>query len=161
MPFKQYKHFLLISVVIITILLTMLFVSVPSFAQEWSPAQKEIINFIETNWKNLAEKKTDKFMETVHSQFQGFVDWRELPIDREILKNGIERMAQTKEVVSYKIEPYVINIQNDVAIVQYRCDLTELNEDKNSVSMVFRYTDVLIKADGKWLIAGVHKEKVK
>lgn len=156
--FKQYKHFLANSVII---LLMLGFVSLISFAQEWSPAQKEIISLIETNWKYLAEKKTDKFMETIHPQFQGLVDWRELPIDREILKNGLNRMAQTKEVVFYKIEPYDVNIQNDVAIIQYRCDLTELGENKNEISMLFRYTDILIKTDGKWLIAGVHKEKVK
>lgn len=155
---KHHKYFLSISVVT---LLTLGFISLISFAQEWSPAQKEIISFIETNWKNLAEKKTDKFMEVIHPQFQGLVDWRELPIDREILKNGLNRMAQTKEVVFYKIEPYDINIQNDAAIIQYRCDLTELGENNNKISMVFRYTDVLIKSDGKWLIVGVHKEKVK
>lgn len=154
---KQYR--LLLSILIV-IILTMWLVQVVSFAQEWSPAQKEIISFIETNWKNLAEKKTDKFMESIHPQFQGIVDWRELPIDREILKNGIDRIALTKEVISYKIEPYDINIQNDVVIVQYRCDMTELDENKNKVSMVFRYTDILIKVDGKWLIVGVHKEKV-
>lgn len=159
--FKQDKHSPLLSLIIAAILLTVFFSPVTSFAQEWSPAQKEIISFIETNWKNLAEKKTDKFMETIHPQFQGFDDWCELPIDREILKNGIERMAQTKEVVSYKIEPCAINIQKDVVIVYYRCDLIELDENKNKISMVYKYTDILIKVDGKWLIIGVHKEKAK
>jgi len=133
----------------------------PAFAQEWSKEQLKAWKVIEKRWDNLVNKRNlEEFAKDFHPKFKGFVNWRVLPIDKEILKQGAENVIKNLKFSMYVIEPTSIIIHNDTAVIHYFCNTRGAAGGKLFQSE-FKYTDFLIKEKGKWLTLGAHKEKLE
>ena len=147
--------------IILAALIWVLFTPLLAFSQEWSTAQKELWKIIETHWKALTEENQEKFLSNFHPNFKSFVNWRALPLDKENLGKWIEYMNKNTDISIYTIEPVAITVYDDVAIIQYYCDLSLAIPSGQQIRSSYRYTDILKKEKDKWLVIGAHKEEIK
>ena len=147
---------------LILVILDFIFIStMPVFAQEWSKEQLNAWKVIENRWDNLVNNKNlEEFAKDFHPKFKGFVNWRALPIDKEILKQGADNVIKNLKFSMYVIEPTSIIIHNDTAVIHYFCNTRGVAGGK-AFQSEFKYTDLLIKEKGKWVTIGAHKEKMK
>jgi len=146
--------------IIVSLAVIFLF-SVSISAQEWSKEQKKVWQVIEERWDNLANKKNlEAFVKDFHPKFKGFVNWRALPIDKEILKQGADNAIKNITFSMYVIEPTSIIVFNNTAVIHYFCNTRGLAGGKPFQSE-FKYTDFLIKEKNKWVTLGAHKEKIE
>jgi hypothetical protein len=130
-----------------------------SFAMELSKDQKAVWTTIEKHWEYFKSEDTENFLKSFHPRFKGYVNWRALPLDKENLGKWIEWMNKGVDILVYTIEPVSINIFDDVAVVQYYCNIS-FKTSSGQVRSEYRYTDVLKKEKKNWLVIGAHKEKM-
>ena len=146
--------------VLVFLLVFSILSTVSLFAQNWSKNQLQAWQVIEDRWDNLVNQKNlEAFSRDFHPEFKGFVNWRALPIDREILKQGADNVINSLTFSMYVIEPTSITISGDAAVIHYFCNTRGKTNGKLFQSE-FKYTDFLVKENGKWLTLGAHKEKL-
>ena len=59
-------------------------------------------------------------------------------------------MNKGVDILVYTIEPVAINVYDDVAVVQYYCDIS-FKTSAGQVRSSYRYTDTLKKENNTWL----------
>jgi ketosteroid isomerase-like protein len=126
------------------------------FAQDWSPAQKEVWKNVNDYWSLMAKGDISGFMEYFHPDYMGLDNGSMLPATKEESKKWITYGYQGLKVPVYQINPLSIKIYGDVAFVHYYYAMAKETQDGKKSSESGRWTDILLKQGNKWVMIGDH-----
>ena len=125
---------------------------------KWTNDQKIVWKTVENYTDLIINGEIEEFLKFFHADYQGWNFFEDIPISKGDVKNELSNLPATK-VVSYKIIPVSIQIQNDIAIVHYYFSSHYLNAKGELNSKTGRYTDILIKDEKRWVLIGDHVGK--
>jgi ketosteroid isomerase-like protein len=151
-PMRWSVSILLLPAVLCFILLA----SVPLFAQEWSPAQKEIWKNVETYWALGAKNDLEGMLAYYHPDYRGWNYVSGLPSDKAAVKKFSEYDMKTSTVLVYDIRPAAIVVYGTSAFVDYYYFMIYKDAEGKEKSERGRWTDILIKQGDKWMMIGDH-----
>ena len=126
------------------------------FAQEWSPAQKEVWKNVNTYWEIMAKGDVNGFMEYFHADYAGWENGEPLPSTKEETRKWLSYGSAQGKVLIFDIKPVAIKIHGDVAIVDYFYTMVKENKEGKKNPDAGRWTDILLKQGTKWVLIGDH-----
>jgi hypothetical protein len=119
-------------------------------AQSWSPEQQEVWAFEERQWKMSAEEDLSWIDTMVHPNLSYWDTDRQLPQGKASLARWSRFGAASSNVLEQEIFPISLTITGNVAVAHYGYVVAREDHDKKRQTVSGRYTDVLLKEDGKW-----------
>jgi ketosteroid isomerase-like protein len=124
-------------------------------AQEWSSAQKEVWKTEQDCWAVMAKGDLNGFFDYFHPDYVGWDYSSDLPSTKEEMTKIFTFFYGNAKILFYEIKPLVIKVYGDIAFTDYKYMLyTEADGKKKSEKG--RWTDILMKQNGKWLLIGDH-----
>ena len=126
------------------------------FAQDWSPAQKDVWKNVNDYWALLAKGDVNGFLDYFHSDYAGWDNSDPLPSSKEESRKWITFAYQGAKIPIYEIKPLTIKIYGDVAFVHYYYTLVKEASDGKKKNESGRWTDILLKQGNKWVMIGDH-----
>lgn len=125
-------------------------------AQQWSPAQEEVWQSVESYWGLFASEDIGGFLSYLHDDFTGWSYGAAVPRTKADMEKSLTQDFATSETISYDIKPAAIKLHGDVAIVHYYFDRTYLDDKGDRHTATGRWTDILIRQAGRWIMIGDH-----
>jgi hypothetical protein len=123
----------------------------PAFAQTWSAEQQELWKLEEQQWKMAAAKDTSWMDTMVHPNLRYWETGDPMPRDRASLKRWARYNTENSTVLEQEIFPISATITGNLAVMQYHYIIASENHKKERKTVTGRYTDVLVKENGRWL----------
>ena len=120
-------------------------------AQGWSAEQQEIWAFEQQQWKMSAAKDLSWIDTMVHPNMRFWETGSPMPRDKASLKHWSRFMSENSTVLNQEIFPIAATITGNIAVVQYHYMIASENYKKERETVTGRYTDVLIKENGRWM----------
>jgi hypothetical protein len=120
-------------------------------AQTWSPEQQEIWQFEEQQWKMFAEKDLSWIDTMVHPNLSYWDTDAPGPQNRASLSRWSRYGTTNATVLAHELFPITVTITGNIAVVQYRYSVASENYKKERETVTGRYTDILVKENGRWL----------
>ena len=118
-------------------------------AQEWSSEQQDVWKVVKWTWE--AAPGTDWCAEVCHPNLLAWGNDAPAPRNREQIQKWWKRNQETSKDLEVEITPIGIAVQGNTAVAHYY--YSQLSEDKDGKRTTEhgRYTDVLIKEEGRWV----------
>ena len=126
------------------------------FAQDWTPAQKEVWKNVNDYWAVMAKGDVAGFMEYFHQDYVGWDNDSRLPSSKEETKKWVVYGYKDVKVPVYEIKPLTIKIYGEVAFVHYYYSMAKETQDGKKKMESGRWTDILLKQGNKWVLIGDH-----
>ena len=134
-------------VLMILAALAVLVVSVAT-AQEWSAEQKEVWKVVKWTWD---EDDEDWCAKVCHPNLLAWGNENPAPRNREQVSAWWKRTSEMSTTLEAEVTPIGIAIQGNTAVAHYFYSTLSEDKDGKRTTENGRYTDVLIKEDGKWV----------
>ena len=128
----------------------------PLFAQEWSEEQKEAWAFELDYWKAFAARDVAATVAMMHDSYRGWSYSTSVPGTKESNKMAISHYFPITKNFGYNATPIAILVHGNVAVVHYFIGFHDTNEKGEHESSEDRWTDTLIKENGKWMLLADH-----
>jgi hypothetical protein len=126
-----------------------------SLPQEWSNEQKEALAIAQKMEDCWVKRDLDGYMSCLHENFIGWFQKDPLPLNKESLRKWEKHWLSTVKIHLDEMKPVSITITGNIGIINLYASTIE--EDENGKKLMYsRWTEILIKEDGKWLILGMH-----
>jgi ketosteroid isomerase-like protein len=122
-------------------------------AQEWSAAQKDAWKIENDMWAALAKGDVAAFLEFVHPDYMGWDDNEPLPSTKTEVQKWLQLFMSGRKVSGYDIKPVGIRVFGDFAILDYYYSMAVESDGKKKMEEG-RWTDIVMKQGGKWLLIG-------
>jgi ketosteroid isomerase-like protein len=120
-------------------------------AQTWSPEQQEIWRFEEQQW-NMAKEKDLSWVDTmVHPNLSYWDTDQPGPQNKASLARWSRYGSTSTTVLEQELFPISITITGNIAVVHYNYAVASENYKQERETVSGRYTDILVKEDGRWL----------
>lgn len=129
-------------------------------SQQWSAEQKEVWTAVEAA---LATSISDKPLDFFNYLDESYIGWNyeyETPSTKADVKIAHEYWSKKDKTVYYSITPVRIWVNGNFAYVHYYYSVVYENTSGTPTSTKGRYTDILMKKEGKWLCVGDHGGKI-
>ena len=129
-------------------------------AQQWSPEQKDVWAGVQKYWE-INNSDPLAYFKYFDDSYLGWSYANEAPGTREdALKSS--KYSSTKVKQQFNIlTPARIWVNGDFAYVHYYyTQVSESNDGKSNTEKV-RWTDILMKKNGTWMIVGDHGGEIK
>ena len=125
-------------------------------AQQWTDAQKEVWTAVET-YNDLAEKgDIQGFLSYFDESYSGWPYVADAPGSKKEVNKVVTYWLANSKTLYQTLTPARIWVSGDFAYVHYYyTQLTENSEGKKEWEKG-RWTDILMKKDGKWIMVGDH-----
>jgi hypothetical protein len=128
----------------------------PLLAQEkWTAEQKEVLAFEQKLWSLTKPEQMDEARAMFHPNYIGWNYGR--PVPTPILRQWWDYYSKASETIVWDISPLAIQVYGNFAFIDYYYSVMNhdklKNEDKPEKG---RWTDILMKENGKWLLIGDH-----
>jgi len=123
-----------------------------AWAQTWSPEQQDLWRFEEQQWKMAADKDLSWIDKMVHPNLSYWDTDVPGPQNKASLLRWNRYYRASSTVLEQELFPISITITGTIAIVQYRYSIAHENYKKDREIVTGRYTDVLVKEEGRWLL---------
>ncbi|HYO46056.1 MAG TPA: nuclear transport factor 2 family protein [Gemmatimonadota bacterium] len=120
-------------------------------AQTWSAEQQEIWRFEEQQWKMAAEKDLSWVDTMVHPNLSYWDTDQPGPQNKASLSRWSRYGSTNITVLEQELFPITVTITGDIAVVQYSYSIARENYQKERETVTGRYTDILVKDNGRWL----------
>lgn len=134
------------------LLVTALLATLPSAvsAGDWSAEQKEVWDAIETCDQAYAAKNSEAFLDCIHDDFSGWLYSEPVPRGKAAFEKVGMYMFKTRDVLATELRPIDIKVYGNFAVIHYFfVNMTKDQDGKESYEQG-RWTDVMLKEDGKW-----------
>jgi len=141
--------------IIISIALTT-FCAINLIAQEWTDAQKEVWATVEA-YNDVATKgDAQGFLSYFDDSYCGWSYIMDAPSGKDQATTAINYWLANSKTHYHTLTPAKIWVNGDFAFVHYY--YTQYGEDSEGKKEweKGRWTDILMKKDGKWLMVGDH-----
>jgi ketosteroid isomerase-like protein len=126
-------------------------------AQEWSAEQKDVWAGVEKYWAASASGDAQAFLVYFDENYKGWDNQSVVPQNKSNTSKWIEFSAKTNKTLVYTLSPQTIWVKGDFAYVHYFYNEVDKNTEtgKNERNSG-KWTDILMKKDGKWMLVGDH-----
>ena len=129
--------------------------SISASAQEWSSQQKEVWKTVSDYWAVMAKGDINGFLNYFHDDYSGWGYDMKVPGNKEDARKWLTFGAQSKKVLIYDIKPLSISVMDNFAFVHYYYTMVSESDGKKKPDEG-RWTDILVRQGGKWLLLGDH-----
>ena len=133
-----------------------LMICLPTQAQEWSAAQKEVWKNVEAYWARDAAGDLEGFLSYFHENYIGWDLTEPMTSNKARLRKFVEHNYKTEKTVLHDIQPVAINVIGDVAVVHYYYTVLGKDADGKDTERSGRWADFLMKQGDKWVLIGDH-----
>ena len=123
----------------------------PIAAQEWSPEQKDIVEFINDYTKASMRGDIDEIMSYFHVDFSAWEYSMTEPFDRDSTQKTIEYINQIFKQVAFEVQPIAIQLHGDVAILHLNFQETMRDAEGVDNFMSGPWTVTLLKQGKGWI----------
>lgn len=145
---------------IFTVLFAVIILSGNSAAQQWSNEQKDVWAGVQKYWE-INNNDPLAYFKFFDDSYLGWSYANETPGTKEdAVKSSKYSSTKVKQVYN-TITPARIWVNGDFAYVHYY--YTQVSEDKDGKSNTEkgRWTDILMKKNGTWMLVGDHGGEIK
>ena len=143
---------------ILVVLFTLLFVYNIQ-AQQWTDEQKDVWAGVEAYWGVFMSSNPADFLNYVDDSYYGWDNENDAPnIKADVIKS-LKYWITKGKVVLYTITPARIWVNGNFAYVHYYYEQVFEGSDGKPSTERGRWTDILMKKDGKLVIVGDHGGK--
>ena len=125
-------------------------------ASEWTDAEKEVLSDMEKSYETWVKKDMEGFLNYIHDDYCGWHYESAVPQKKSNFVNTVNYYFPKFEVIFYELTPLEVQIFDDVAFVHYYFYFLAKDEEGKEQSSQSRYTDILMKVDGKWMLISDH-----
>ena len=131
-------------------------VPVPLFGGEaaWSPAEATIWQLEQGYLERLQAEDLTGLEDYWHEQFIGWPSHAAEPVDRASSQASIAELLETIRIVSFRVQPLLIRVFEDVAVVQYLLHSEMEAATGEKAPATYRMTHTWLRGDGRWQIIG-------
>ena len=142
------------------VLVVFLICAASSFAQDWSKEQKEVWAGVEKYWE-INNSDPQGYFKYFDDSYLGWSYDYETPGTKENAVKSSKYFSSKSKPQFNTITPARIWVNGDFAFVHYY--YTQVNEDSEGKSNTEkgRWTDILMKKNGTWMIVGDHGGEIK
>lgn len=127
-------------------------------AQQWSAEQKEVWKSVET-YNELSANRDAAFINYFDDSYQGWEYESDIPDTKESVKIFIDNRDPNVKNLFYTITPVTIWVNGNFAYVHYFYTSVNVDKDGKRNWEKGRWTDILTKKGGKWIMVGDHGGK--
>ncbi len=124
------------------------------FAQEMTPAQKEVWQMEEAYWSDVKTSNADHYATLWHSSFLGWPRDRDRPVGKKDLTEGSAKKMAAGRVVSYEFLSKAVTVVGDVGVTLYSVKATRAAKDGTNEAYTSRVTHTWLKTGSTWEIIG-------
>jgi ketosteroid isomerase-like protein len=144
--------------VLLVFVISLLFVT-NIHAQQWSAEQKEVWGGVEAYWAVARSDNPMEFLNYFDDSYCGWDNESEVPSNKADVEKYIKYWTTKGKVVLYTITPARIWVNGNFAYVHYYYSQVTEGSDGKPISESGRWTDILMKKGGKWVMVGDHGGK--
>ena len=143
------------------VLFIFIFISNYSSAQQWTDDQKEVWAAVNAYWAvSLSENPMD-FLNYFDDSYYGWSYESLVPGTKAEVQKALSYWTKKGKVAYYNIIPTRIWVNGNYAYVHYYYSEVSEGNDGKPITEKGRWTDILMKKDGKWLMVGDHGGEIK
>ena len=146
---------------IFAVLFTAIILSSSSFAQQWSSEQKSVWAGVEEYWATGTSSNPMSFLNYFDDSYSGWSYDHETPGTKSDAVKSLSYWLNKGKVQFYVITPSKIWVNGDFAYVHYYYTQVTEGPDGKPNTERGRWTDILMKKGGKWLLVGDHGGEIK
>jgi len=140
---------------IIAVLFAVIFLSGSSFAQEWTKEQKDVWAGVEKYWEVNQSNPLD-FLQYFDESYLGWGYENEAPSKKDDVVKSFSYWTKKGKEQYHVLTPAKIWINGDFAYVHYYYTQVMESTDGKPTTERGRWTDILMKKGGKWMLVGDH-----
>ena len=132
------------------------FCAVNLMAQQWTDAQKEVWTTVETYNDLAAKSDVEGFLSYFDDSYCGWSYVLDAPSNKNEVTVAIKYWMPNSKTLYQTLTPAKIWVKGDFAFVHYY--YTQYTEDSGGKKEweKGRWTDILMKKGGKWIMVGDH-----
>lgn len=119
-------------------------------AGEWSDEQAEVWSAIEVCNDHIREKRIDAFKDCIHDDFSGWLYSEPVPRGKDNFEKIVRYFVTSRDIVAAENRPVSILVYDNFAIIHYFFIEITKDEGGNEDYSQGRWTDVMVKENGKW-----------
>ena len=140
-----------------------LFVFVTAFvsAQSWTADQNDVWKGVEAYWAVSTSDNPADFLNNFDDSYCGWSYENGAPSVKADVETSLKYWLTKGKVAYYTITPAKIWVNGNFAFVHYYYTQVSEGKDGKPITERGRWTDILMKKDGKWLLVGDHGGEVK
>lgn len=141
-----------------TFVVTLLFLGAIGIAnaQRWNEKQLEVWKAVEAYWAQDASNDTEGFLSNFSDDYVGWYNESDVPSGKDVTRKFITYGHKGSKTHFYHLEPMGIVVRGDFAVVHYIYMQHESHGDSDPKWSEGRWTDVLEKQKGKWMLIADH-----
>ena len=129
-------------------------------AQQWTPEQQDVWKGVQTYWEAGMSGDAKDFLAYFDDSYNGWSYNNQAPGNKSDATKSLSYWLPKGKVAFYTLTPAKIWVNGDYAYVHYYyTQVTEM--DGKPTPEKGRWTDILMKKDGKWVMVGDHGGEIK
>jgi ketosteroid isomerase-like protein len=125
-------------------------------AQQWTDEQKAVWAGVDAYWKIGLSDNLNDFLNYFDDSYFGWSYENEAPGTKANVQTSYTYWSKKGKMKYYTITPARIWVNGNFAYVHYYYTQVSENTEGKSNTEKGRWTDILMKKDGKWLLVGDH-----
>jgi hypothetical protein len=129
-------------------------------AQEWSAEQKEVWAGVEKYWE-VNQSNPMEFLNYFDESYLGWGYENEAPSSKKDVTKSFSYWTKKGKEQYHLLTPAKIWVNGDFAFVHYYYTEVRENSEGKPNTERGRWTDILMKKGGKWMLVGDHGGEVK
>ena len=144
---------------LILVSLLIFFFALNLSAQQWTEEQKEVWKGVETYWAAGMSDNPMDFLNYFDDSYYGWSYENGAPTTKADAQKSLSYWITKGKEVLYTITPARIWVNGNFAYVHYYYTQVSEGKDGKPLTERGRWTDILMKKDGKWVMVGDHGGK--
>lgn len=139
---------------------TILLWSAGIFAQQWSPEQQELWKGVQTYWEAGMSSDPSMMLSYWDDSYYGWNYENGAPGTKADVTKAMNYWYKKGKVQYYNITPARIWVNGNFGYAHYYYVMVTESPDGKPTTERGRWTDILMKKDGKWMLVGDHGGEV-
>lgn len=145
---------------ILTVFFAVILLTGNIFAQEWTSEQKEVWAGVEKYWQ-VNQNNPMEFLNYFDASYLGWGYENEAPSTKNDVTKSFSYWTKKGKEQYHILTPARIWVNGDFAYVHYYYTTVRENSEGKSNTERGRWTDILMKENGTWMLVGDHGGEVK
>lgn len=122
-----------------------------AYVLEMTAAQLEAWRTVESYSECLARRDWEGFFSHLHDDFVGWTHRRTAPTTKGVRQKWVPFLYRSLEIVEWEVQPLSVRLYGNVAVCHYLTLKAIKREDGTVEFEKEKWSDVLVKQDGRWL----------
>ena len=124
------------------------------FAQEMTPAQKEVWQMEEVYWNDVKASNAEHYATLWHASFVGWPRDRDRPVGKKDLLEGATKKMAAGSLVNYEFLSKAVTLVGNVGVTQYSVKAIRAVKDGTNETYTSRVTHTWLRTGNTWEIIG-------